>query len=695
MRVPQTGSEVMQLLSAAERGESRVKVDEHGDVVVIGALGRFADWVRGRYHGEAWRAQRDADRNREVMEAFATALSREFQPAEGDVRKAKIYKRVVEDLSGIVEQNYARGSLPSSHRVMQALLNSVSTRLRDYDEAQEALATEAFEAFRSEEVPSDMQDRLDQLASGVHIGGGGHRIKLERQFKALQARYDGLLERWAQDTRGDDALAQRVVDHSKAVARMRNHIDQAVECALNRGDSRIPEHTEWAAGGERTRVTFAGADTGLNKVYEAEDGAVVRAQRASVVDRGTHALFPRQGQDLESEHTEQQQPLGAGAGIRGNQARTAADAMVANRMWEHYGEPGAQPFAQTVADGVNQLSDAEVNAAQGRGERLAAAAQAAQSRAAEAKHNVQVDELVVNLDAPDHPLRRVLQSTPLLDRSTGIFLVEEQFRQEVARACQKQPSLHLAGMPPAQAQSIAQSLVARFNDISRFDKPRAPLEAGAHSTLWVAQDPLAQRTVVLKQATPSGVAALVNEHRLLSRFSRVPGIARSLAYFEHDHTLVLKHYPRGSADRQETLEPLTVDHRRRALLRLHQALNTLHGQHVTHGAVSLKRLQVDQNGEMVLADFSSAQVHEGASAQTAEAASVHTDRQAFLKTAFNLLARRADDPAIPESLEERLALLKDLDEASRLAVAECFDPIANVDERYAAAAAVLTHLQPA
>lgn len=685
----------MQLLSAAERGESRVKVDERGDVVVIGALGRFADWVRGRYHGEAWRAQRDADRNREVLEAFATALSREFQPDEGDVRKAKIYKRVVEDLSGIVGQNYEQGSLPSSHRVMQALLNSMSTHLQAYDAAQEALATEAFEAFSTEEVPPAMQDRLEQLASGVHIGGGDHRIKLERQFKALQARYDGLMERWAQDTVGDDALAQRVVDHSKAVARMRHQIDQAVECALNQGDSRIPEHTEWAAGGERTRVTFAGADTGLNKVYAAEDGELVRAQRASVVDRGTHALFPRRGQDLASEQTERQQPLGEGAGIRGNQARTAADAMVANRMWEHYGQPGAQPMTQTVADGVNQLSDAEVNAAPGRGERLAAAAQAAQSQAAAAEQFLKVDELVVNLDVPDHPLRLALQRTPLLDRSTGIFLVEEQFRQEIARACQRQPSLHMAGMPPAQAQDIAQSLVARFNHISRFEKPRTPQEADAHSTLWVAQDPLAQRTVVLKQATPSGVAALVNEHRLLSRFSRVPGVARSLAYFEQDHTLVLKHYPRGSANRPQTLEQLSLDHRSRALVRLHQTLSTLHGQQVSHGGVCLKNLMVDQNRDMVLADFSTAQVHEGSSAQTSEAAAVHADRQSFLKTAFNLLARRADDPGIPQSLEERVTLLQDLDETSRRTAAQWLDPTADVDERFAAAAAVLTQLQQA
>lgn len=138
MRIPQTGSDVVQLLSAAERGEARIKVDQHGEVVVIGNLGRFADWVQGKYHGEAWRAQRDADRNREVLEAFATALSREFQPPEGDVRKSKIYQRVVEDLSAIVSQNHTEGSLPSSHRVMQDLLNSVSSRLKDHDEAQDA-----------------------------------------------------------------------------------------------------------------------------------------------------------------------------------------------------------------------------------------------------------------------------------------------------------------------------------------------------------------------------------------------------------------------------------------------------------------------------------------------------------------------------------------------------------------------------
>lgn len=139
MRISQTGSDVVQLLSAAERGEARIKVDQHGEVVVIGNLGRFADWVQGKYHGEAWRAQRDADRNREVLEAFATALSREFEPPEGDVRKSKIYQRVVEDLSAIVSQNPTEGSLPSSHRVMQDLLNSVSSRLKDHDEAQDAL----------------------------------------------------------------------------------------------------------------------------------------------------------------------------------------------------------------------------------------------------------------------------------------------------------------------------------------------------------------------------------------------------------------------------------------------------------------------------------------------------------------------------------------------------------------------------
>jgi hypothetical protein len=225
---------------------------------------------------------------------------------------------------------------------------------------------------------------LKDVANNIEVGGGDQRMELEALRQSLEARTEKLSDAYAKASNPSDEQASTLRDHVVALANLTNAIKDAVNQSRNNNESRVPQFDSFnGRGSDLGTVRFAGVDNPLNKTFDALDGKEVREMRAGELAKGASTLF---NVGIESEDTRgfaNNQPIGEGAGIRGEQHRSRADSVAANRIWANYDDGEVE--TRTVAQYAEQeVSDKDANAFKTKAELKAMAKQAAeQARQAE------------------------------------------------------------------------------------------------------------------------------------------------------------------------------------------------------------------------------------------------------------------------------------------------------------------------
>jgi hypothetical protein len=255
---------------------------------------------------------------------------------------------------------------------------------------------------------------------------------------------------------------------------LKDAIRTAVNASRNANDSSVPQFDSGNGRGELGTVRFAGVDNHKNKTFDALDGDEVRALRASKIAKGVTELFTNGIADKDAKGFASSQTLGEGAGIQGEQRRSRADVVAANRLWANYEEgpidDDGNPDTRTVAQFAREeVSEAEANAYKTKAERKNAAKLAAE-QAQQAIANgtapkapqkpVPADTWIVTAYDKDGPIMNALKAVGRDNdagiRSQAINAFTNQLIQESDASTQRR----VIGYTPDEVNAMAQAVVA-------------------------------------------------------------------------------------------------------------------------------------------------------------------------------------------------------------------------------------------
>ncbi len=393
----QTATQALNILRQAEGTGRAVTVNKHGEVAFAGRAATFIENLRARVNGNDWAASRQLERHQSVLDAFGKALSSDFA-SSNDAKIAKAQAEVFKHVSYTFKNDYRNGVIPKSNVIAAEIAKSFAEALNKDEKKQNNLASAAVNDCVGGTPSGRTQELLDEVAHGIEVGGGDARAELDGMRQALQARTETLGEAYANASNPSDEQATQLRDHVRALATLTDGIRTAVNASRNANDSSIPQFDSGNGRGEFGTVRFAGVDNNKNKTFDALDGDEIRATRASKSAKGVADLFSNGLAEKEAKRFAESQPIGEGAGVQGEQRRSRADTVAANRMWVNY-EDGAidddgNPDTRTVAQfAQDEVSQADANAYKNKAERKNAAKLAAE----------QAQQAIANGTAPKVP----------------------------------------------------------------------------------------------------------------------------------------------------------------------------------------------------------------------------------------------------------------------------------------------------
>jgi hypothetical protein len=402
---PQTATQALDILRQAESTGRAVTVNKHGEVAFAGRVATFVENLRARVNGGDWAASRQVERHQRVLDAFGKALSHDFA-ASNDPKIAKVQAEVFKSVSYVFSNDYRNGVLPEAAAIAAEIAKSFTEALNKEDKKQNSLANTAAKDCASGTPSGRTQELLTEVAQGLEVGGGDARAELDGMRQALEARTEKLGEAYANASNPSDEQASQLRDHVRALATLKDAIRIAVNASRNANDSSVPQFDSGNGRGELGTVRFAGVDNNTNKTFDALDGDDIRALRASKIAKGVTELFANGIADKEAKGFASSQSLSEGAGVQGEQRRSKADVVAANRLWANY-EDGAidddgNPDTRTVAQyAKDEVSAAEANAYKTKAERKHAAKLAAE----------QAQQAIANGTAPKSPQKPIPADT--------------------------------------------------------------------------------------------------------------------------------------------------------------------------------------------------------------------------------------------------------------------------------------------
>jgi HAMP domain-containing protein len=469
---PQTATQALDILRQAEATGREVTVNKRGEVAFAGRTATLIESLRARINGSDWAASRQVERNQRVLDAFGKALSNDFA-ASNDPKIAKVQAEVFSHVSYTFNNDYRNGVLPEAAAIADEIAKSFAKALNKMEKKANALADRAVTDFAENKPSEKTQQLLSDVAKGIEVGGGEPRVELEAMRKALEARTEKLGIAYCDAKDPSDEEAAQLRDHVRALANLTEAIRTAVNAGRNANESSVPQFDSGNGRGEMGRVRFAGVDNNKNTTTDALDGDEIRAMRASKTAKGVSELFSNGLRDTEAKLFAKDQEIAEGSGIRGEERRTRADSVAANRMWTHY-EDGAldddgNPDTRTVRQfAKEEVSAAEANAFQTKAERKQAVKLAAQ-QAQEALANgtapkapqkpIPADTWIISAFDKDGPIRNALRAAGLDDdaglRSQAINAFTNQLIKESDASVERR----VIGYTPDEVNAMAKSVV--------------------------------------------------------------------------------------------------------------------------------------------------------------------------------------------------------------------------------------------
>lgn len=390
MRVPQSSQQIVDVLRQAERSGGSVKVNKHGVVVIRNSILTKLEGLAAKVMGPEWQKEHAMIRHKQVLDAFGTALSRDFHGAEvGDRRLAKSYSRFVSSIGYEFKANYKSGTLPKADVLETKVAEARDDALKNYDKNQLLLARQALSEFGDGNPPHDKVVILNGIANGLTnstVSDG--RVMLDFMVRALQSHVESLSEAYGQATEPNEDLAQELSKSTRALHHLSTMLEDALQSNRDIEDIHLPKQDEnpnplnelsshqlemleiepqdLVQMNQRKHVHFAGSSNTLNTVEAAAEGAEIREIRASKMPSEVQTVFKGAGSLEEkdsAEFAEKQQPLDPAAGVyteNKNGRRTAADVEAANRLWGLGEQVGQSPLKMTVSEFAGKHIDGDL-----------------------------------------------------------------------------------------------------------------------------------------------------------------------------------------------------------------------------------------------------------------------------------------------------------------------------------------------
>jgi hypothetical protein len=476
MRVQQSATQALDILRQAEASGREVTVNKRGEVAFAGRATIVLENLRGKFNGQEWKAARQVERHQQVLDAFGTALSRDFQPDGGNVKLAKAYEGVVKHIGYTFKDDYRNGVLPQANVLASEIATSLSEALGKYDKRQNDLAQRALTEFLGGTPPQKTQDLLDEIAQGRAHGATDGRVELDALRQALSAKTEQLGEAYAKASDPSDEQASELRDHVRALANLSAAVEAAVQAGRQVGDSRIPEFDSGNGRGDFGTVRFAGADSPKHQVHDAADGDGVRELRKSKIGKDLQSLFTRGLENRASDEFASSQTLGEGAGLRGVQERSKADVVAANRLWSEYEEGPVdevgEPETRTVAEYAREeVSSKDANAYKTRKE-LKQAAQLAALEAQAAgvdpsqkkapQRPIPADAWILGVYDKAGPILTAINASPLKDDLDLRGRVINAFTNTLIRESDASFERRVVGYTADEINAMAKATVDQF-----------------------------------------------------------------------------------------------------------------------------------------------------------------------------------------------------------------------------------------
>ena len=472
MKVNQTANQALDILRQAEITGRQVTVNKRGEVAFAGRATTLIENLLARMNGADWAASRQVERHQRVLDAFGKALSHDFAYSN-DPKIAKAQIEVFKDVSYRFQSDYRNGVLPEAAELAAEIAKSFAAALNKDEKKQNKLANTAIQDCASGTPSGRTKELLDEVAKGMEVGGGDARAELDAMRQALEARTEKLGANYANASNPSDEQASQLRDHAKALATLSDAIRIAVNASRNANESSVPQFDSGNGRGEFGRVRFAGVDNNKNKTFDALDGDEIRAMRASKIAKGVSELFTNGNADQDGKSFASSQSISEGSGIRGEERRTRADSVAANRIWANY-EEGAldddgNPDTRTVAQFAREeVSAADANAFKTKAERKHAtklAAQQAQQAIANGtapkapQKPIPADTWIVTAYDKEGPIMNALKAAGQDQDMAGRSQAINAFTNLLVKESDTSVERRMIGYTPDEINAIAKSIV--------------------------------------------------------------------------------------------------------------------------------------------------------------------------------------------------------------------------------------------
>lgn len=228
-----------------------------------------------------------------------------------------------------------------------------------------------------------------------------------------------------------------------------------------------------------------------------------------------------------------------------------------------------------------------------------------------------------------------------------------------------------------------------------YDKD-APIKSGADGTVYFAKSTSGDE-VCIKEAKPQGVPSLKNESSALDVLGVHASIVSKKGFEEGSSRLALEKYD-GALNDSELLQKTDLGTRGQWLAHVRDGVEHMHGVGIAHGDINSKNI-LHKDGRAVITDFGSAKDYrdtdevmvsltfevdgfeETVQQPLSKGDAIQVDQEAYIQLAYNVLAGRGTDAAMPGK-DEGVVQLGGLPDGARKLAEEVFFGTAGVAERY-------------
>lgn len=329
----QSAATIINLIAQSQRTGRELTISDNGKIGVASFGTHIAIKWNAFRNGGDWKAQRDTQINKDVLEHLTVAIEDELHTASASKKELSAWSNISSKLTNEFAMEFRQGHMPAAATLLNMLHDGLAKGLNAFTKDADAAAVATFNEWSTGNLKDETKKTLEQIKTGNQ----NHYDKLGELTSAherLADKVDAMKLAYQRNPNPSDEEAMMLANYENALAKFTIAIDEAKASyreivAANKGYA--PERTTVAVVKPHVRVKFAGEGEGDGWVKPADDisRGYVGKSKGVLLSEG----------DRETLRARTEQPKEETAGVwNGNKERSHADIAAANAAWENYGK---------------------------------------------------------------------------------------------------------------------------------------------------------------------------------------------------------------------------------------------------------------------------------------------------------------------------------------------------------------------